>query len=99
MHPDEKVLSLGDVLLRRSDVDLLTGPHWLNDQVTLNSIAWHISWKTAQGGCMSGNAERVLTSAQIISFYFEMLTRNGDGNLTMLLPGSTTFLLLHGGAS
>ena len=35
MHPDDKVLSLGDVLLRRSDVDLLTGPYWLNDQVNL----------------------------------------------------------------
>jgi hypothetical protein len=33
MHPDDKVLSLGDVLLRRSDVELLAGPHWLNDQV------------------------------------------------------------------
>jgi hypothetical protein len=35
MHPGDKVLSLGDVLLRRSDVDLLTGPNWLNDQVAL----------------------------------------------------------------
>lgn len=33
MHPDDKVLSYGDVLIRRSDVELLTGPHWLNDQV------------------------------------------------------------------
>ncbi len=30
---DDKVLSYGDNLLRRSDVDLLDGPFWLNDQV------------------------------------------------------------------
>jgi hypothetical protein len=35
MHPDDKVLSLDDVLLRRSDVNLLIGPYWLNDQVIL----------------------------------------------------------------
>lgn len=29
----DKVLSYGDVLLRRSDVELLDGPEWLNDQV------------------------------------------------------------------
>ncbi len=34
---DEKVLSYGDNLLRRSDVDLLDGPFWLNDQVLLRA--------------------------------------------------------------
>ncbi len=29
----DKILSYGDNLLRRSDVELLKGPHWLNDQV------------------------------------------------------------------
>lgn len=32
---DKKVLSYGDNLLRKSDVDLLGGPYWLNDQVVL----------------------------------------------------------------
>lgn len=32
-HDDDRVLSFNDVLLRRSDVKLLQGPHWLNDQV------------------------------------------------------------------
>jgi hypothetical protein len=31
--PDARVLSFHDVLLRSSDVDLLKGPDWLNDQV------------------------------------------------------------------
>ena len=30
---DDKLLSYGDILLRRSDIDLLKGPCWLNDQV------------------------------------------------------------------
>lgn len=30
---DEKVLSYGDVLLRQSDVELLDGPHYLNDHL------------------------------------------------------------------
>lgn len=30
-----RVLSYHDVLLRKGDVDLLRGPHWLNDQVRL----------------------------------------------------------------
>jgi hypothetical protein len=49
-------------------------------------------------GCTSSNAEWIVSSVQIIGFYFELLTarESGDGNL-ILLPGSTTFLLLHGG--
>ena len=35
----DKVLSYGDVLLRRSDVNLLKGPHWLNDQVQLQDCS------------------------------------------------------------
>ncbi|KAL3159525.1 hypothetical protein ABBQ38_009940 [Trebouxia sp. C0009 RCD-2024] len=30
---NDKVLSYGDNLLRRGDVELLQGPHWLNDQI------------------------------------------------------------------
>lgn len=33
--PNARVLSYHDVLLRRSDVELLKGPEWLNDQVLL----------------------------------------------------------------
>jgi hypothetical protein len=31
---DARALSYHDVVLRRADVDLLRGPHWLNDQVS-----------------------------------------------------------------
>lgn len=31
---ERKVLDYGDVLLREADVELLEGPHWLNDQVS-----------------------------------------------------------------
>ncbi len=30
---DRVVVSLGDALLRASDVELLRGPHWLNDRI------------------------------------------------------------------
>jgi hypothetical protein len=30
---ESRALSFGDVLLREADVELLQGPHWLNDQV------------------------------------------------------------------
>ena len=30
---EDKVLDYHDVLLRRADVELLTGPNWLNDQL------------------------------------------------------------------
>jgi hypothetical protein len=33
MKGEQKVLDYHDVLLYKSDLDLLMGPHWLNDQV------------------------------------------------------------------
>ncbi len=38
-----KVLDYGDVLLRQSDVDLLKGAHWLNDQVSVSTVPSLIS--------------------------------------------------------
>ncbi|EXC33239.1 NEDD8-specific protease 1 [Morus notabilis] len=32
-NPDEKVLSYNDVVLRRSDLDILSGPYFLNDRI------------------------------------------------------------------
>lgn len=32
MDPEAKALDYHDVLLRQGDVELLSGPHWLNDQ-------------------------------------------------------------------
>lgn len=32
-HPDTRVLSYHDLLLRNADLNLLRGPEWLNDQV------------------------------------------------------------------
>ncbi|KAF8062049.1 NEDP1 [Scenedesmus sp. PABB004] len=38
--PERPALSFHDVLLRHADLDLLRGPHWLNDQV----IAFYFEW-------------------------------------------------------
>lgn len=32
-NPDEKILSYNDVVLRRSDLDILSGPYFLNDRI------------------------------------------------------------------
>lgn len=35
VHPrgDDKILSFGDVVLRRSDLEILSGPHYINDRI------------------------------------------------------------------
>ncbi|CAA0816849.1 NEDD8-specific protease 1 [Striga hermonthica] len=32
-NPDDKILSYNDVVLRRSDLEILSGPHFLNDRI------------------------------------------------------------------
>lgn len=39
---DEKILSYNDVVLRRSDIDILSGPHFLNDRI----IEFYFSYLT-----------------------------------------------------
>ena len=39
MDPEAKALDYHDVLLRQGDVQLLAGPHWLNDQVCADGVA------------------------------------------------------------
>ena len=97
MHPDDKVLSLGDVLLRRSDVDLLTGPHWLNDQVKYLYYICMLHMLSEDLNAPSARLTKADNMVQVISFYFEYLTReSGIANDATLLPASATFLLLHG---
>lgn len=111
MDPNEKVLSYGDVLIRRSDVELLSGPYWLNDQV-LNSVRLSCGASACRQSMHHDDrmtnlralckrdvsAEATISMCvQIISSYFEWLTReSGCGNDVLLLSGSVTFLLLHG---
>uniref|UniRef100_A0A5B7A8W3 Putative NEDD8-specific protease 1 n=1 Tax=Davidia involucrata TaxID=16924 RepID=A0A5B7A8W3_DAVIN len=40
---DEKILSYNDVVLRRSDLDILSGPHFLNDRI----IEFYFSYLTS----------------------------------------------------
>lgn len=94
MDPDEKVLSYGDVLIRRSDAELLTGPFWLNDQVRAARLEPMLPLC-----CMTESSVLVTlpSCTQIISFYFEWLAREGQPTAdALLLSGATTFLLLHG---
>jgi len=52
LDSDKKVLSYNDVLLRRADVELLTGPRWLNDQV-ISFYFEYITQERLQGGHQS----------------------------------------------
>jgi hypothetical protein len=64
---NDRVLSYGDVLLRKSDVELLEGPHWLNDQVKEEERErfverrrirlWHWKQKDARKRFASGDAD------------------------------------------
>lgn len=64
MKGDEKVLSYGDVLLRRSDVELLEGPHYLNDQI----IEFFFSYLTANLTDNS-NSSRLLLVGPAITYW------------------------------
>jgi hypothetical protein len=84
------VLSYNDVLLRRADVELLTGPRWLNDQVGFqldtstfghlrpvlipSSLPWFVF-----------SAADNKFSPQVISFYFEYITQERLQGEQMLL--------------
>lgn len=52
---DTKLLSFGDVLLRKSDVELLRTPNWLNDQI----IAFHFEYLSR---------EKYADMQQVVSF-------------------------------
>lgn len=64
MKGDDKVLSYGDVLLRRSDVELLEGPRYLNDQI----IEFFFSYLTANL-TGNGNSSRLLLVGPAITYW------------------------------
>lgn len=57
---DEKILSYNDVVLRRSDLDILSGPHFLNDRI----IEFYFSYLTT-----SHSSQDILLVPPSISFW------------------------------
>lgn len=49
---NDKVCSYHDVLLRASDVDLVKGPHWLNDQITAFYVEYLRREHAVAGVCL-----------------------------------------------
>lgn len=60
--PDDKILSYNDVVLRRSDVDILSGPYFLNDRI----IEFYFSYLTS---CYP--SEDILLVPPSISFWIK----------------------------
>ncbi|KAL5056025.1 hypothetical protein RYX36_036707 [Vicia faba] len=46
--PDEKILSYNDVVLRRSDLDILSGPYFLNDRIIEFYLSYLSSYYPSQ---------------------------------------------------
>ncbi|KAM1479115.1 hypothetical protein ACFX2I_026453 [Malus domestica] len=65
-NPDEKILSYNDVVLRRSDLDILSGPYFLNDRL----IEFYFSY-------LSSCSEEILLIAPSIAFW--MMNAVGQG--------------------
>ncbi|XP_062081985.1 NEDD8-specific protease 1 isoform X2 [Humulus lupulus] len=59
-NPDEKILSYNDVVLRRSDLDILGGPHLLNDRI----IEFYLSYLSS-----SHASEDILLVPPSISYW------------------------------
>ncbi|BFG34322.1 hypothetical protein CerSpe_205960 [Prunus speciosa] len=57
-NPDEKILSYNDVVLRRSDLDILSGPYFLNDRI----IEFYFSY-------LSSCSEEILLVPPSIAFW------------------------------
>ena len=83
---DIQVLSYGDVLLRRSDVELLQGQKWLNDQV----LEFPRKALPEQGALVNRLKRGQFSTLKLVSFwrriYFNCAIIDGvDGSLTFLL--------------
>ncbi|KAM0999668.1 hypothetical protein EV2_006627 [Malus domestica] len=72
-NPDEKILSYNDVVLRRSDLDILSGPYFLNDRL----IEFYFSY-------LSSCSEEILLIPPSIAFW--MMNAVGQGLHEFLVP-------------
>ena len=99
MDPEAKALDYHDVLLRQGDVQLLDGPHWLNDQVR----AWGEQRCRAAPPAAPSHSRPLslqcclpIQPTQVIAFFFEYLQRERfAGAGALLFPGDATFLLAN----
>ena len=103
----EKVLSYGDVVLRKADVDLLNGPFWLNDVCALD-VATSISFSEIfiqyyyPGTSLTLSHAPMSLAQAVIAFFFEWASQERYKQLNgsiLLLPGAISFLLATMGAS
>jgi hypothetical protein len=100
MVKDRKVLDYHDVLLYESDLRLLAGEEWLNDQACVRQ-SWlmrmlcvaHVASRRTPHVCEQCRLP------QVINFWFEYLSHEkyASGSVCFV-PGATTYLLANAGA-
>ncbi|KAL3157487.1 hypothetical protein ABBQ32_011951 [Trebouxia sp. C0010 RCD-2024] len=108
---NDKVLSYGDNLLRRGDVELLQGPHWLNDQIItfyfdylrLERLAKEHDSVLFVGGAMTFLLNQLAGALPDIVAPLKLATRklvlfavNNNPDCTMAEGGSHWSLLVYG---
>ncbi|KAG2424214.1 hypothetical protein HXX76_014745 [Chlamydomonas incerta] len=84
---ERKVLDFGDVLLREADVELLEGPHWLNDQIV--SFYFEYMEREVLPAAAAAAAAAAATAAATPAA--------AAACSVLLLPPATCFLLMHAG--
>ena len=101
---DAPYLSYHDVLLRHADVQLLRGPHWLNDQVGACIQFRRDPWLCLSAAAAATAAapppaarRRPPSPLQIIDFYFEYLAKESFAACPglLLMSASSTFLVAN----
>lgn len=100
MVKERKVLDYHDVLLYESDLRLLAGEEWLNDQACVRQ-SWlmrmlcvaHVASRRTPHVCEQCRLP------QVINFWFEYLSHEkyASGSVCFM-PGATTYLLANAGA-
>lgn len=102
MNPEAKALDYHDVLLRQGDVQLLAGPHWLNDQerARQGQGCIHSPASCHRAACCAILCTPTHSCAaawmQVIAFFFEYLQREAFAAAGVLLvSGDSTYLLAN----
>lgn len=75
MSMDEKVLSFGDVLLRQGDLDILSGPFWLNDRI----IEFYLQYLQSKATPL----ERVMLVGPSVTFWLAKCPGIDDARSTL----------------
>lgn len=96
--PETRVLSYHDVFLRQADVDLLTGPDWLNDQVRgLSESCFDGFTRVSQPPLIETASPSTITQRHQAGrrAHYCISTRQRAGGVCLCTPAAAHCLLLY----